>query len=159
MNVRLVGGSVEGVGRLEIKGNLEKWGSVCMDNWSPVNALVVCRQLCGYLYLWFLLLAKWPIRPLSYATEMETMLRRSLRPTHQASALLQIISRTCVAWARKNRSPSARCSRTGTSDVTHAIASASAVLNVPVLGVMSMNSILTSTVRAQLVNYQSLKPY
>ena len=31
-NVRLVGGSVEGVGRLEIKQNLEKWGSVCMDN-------------------------------------------------------------------------------------------------------------------------------
>ena len=48
-NVRLVGGSVDGVGRLEIKQNLEKWGSVCMDNWRPVNSLIVCRELCGYL--------------------------------------------------------------------------------------------------------------
>ena len=48
MNVRLVGGSEEGVGRLEINRKLGKWGSVCMDNWRLVNSLVVCRDLCRY---------------------------------------------------------------------------------------------------------------
>uniref|UniRef100_A0A3P8VUQ4 SRCR domain-containing protein n=1 Tax=Cynoglossus semilaevis TaxID=244447 RepID=A0A3P8VUQ4_CYNSE len=45
--IRLEGGSHHCEGRLEIL-NKNAWGTVCDDDWSRTNALVVCRQLgCG----------------------------------------------------------------------------------------------------------------
>ncbi|KAJ8034690.1 hypothetical protein HOLleu_21636 [Holothuria leucospilota] len=45
-NTRLVNGLSNSSGRIEILFNGE-WGTVCSDNWTIVNAHVVCRQL-GY---------------------------------------------------------------------------------------------------------------
>ena len=47
-NVRLVGGSNQYEGRVEVCIN-DQWGTVCDDSWGTTDATVVCRQL-GYAY-------------------------------------------------------------------------------------------------------------
>ena len=47
--VRLVGGSRENEGRVEVKHEGE-WGVVCNDSWNTPDADVTCRQL-GYRYV------------------------------------------------------------------------------------------------------------
>ncbi|XP_052788301.1 deleted in malignant brain tumors 1 protein-like isoform X2 [Mya arenaria] len=44
INIRLVGGSSQNSGRVEILLN-EQWGSVCRNGFSDTNAVVVCRML------------------------------------------------------------------------------------------------------------------
>ena len=43
-NVRLVGGSNQYEGRVEVCIN-NQWGTVCDDNWGTPDATVVCKQL------------------------------------------------------------------------------------------------------------------
>ena len=43
-DIRLVGGSNEFEGRVEVCNN-SVWNTVCNDNWGAEEAAVVCRQL------------------------------------------------------------------------------------------------------------------
>jgi hypothetical protein len=45
--VRLVNGTRNGEGRLEVFGSGGQWSSVCPDNWVSRSAGVACEELCG----------------------------------------------------------------------------------------------------------------
>lgn len=48
LNIRLSGGRLNGEGRVEVKYE-EKWGTICGDGWSILEAMVVCKSLgLGY---------------------------------------------------------------------------------------------------------------
>ena len=46
--LRLVGGTRNGEGRLEVLGSSGYWSSVCPDGWVTRNAGVTCQELCVY---------------------------------------------------------------------------------------------------------------
>ena len=48
-DVRLVGGTSQYEGRVEVCINNNVWGTVCDNSWGSPDATVVCRQL-GYAY-------------------------------------------------------------------------------------------------------------
>ena len=48
-NIRLVGGSSEYEGRVEVCSRGE-WGTLCNPSWSDAEAAVVCRQL-GFIVI------------------------------------------------------------------------------------------------------------
>ena len=48
-DIRLVGGSDQSEGRVEICIN-DQWGTVCDDRWNSNDANVVCNQL-GYTFM------------------------------------------------------------------------------------------------------------
>ena len=53
VDIRLVGGSVVGEGRVEIR-HAGQWGTVCDDSWSDMSTKVACKQL-GYTVSTYLL--------------------------------------------------------------------------------------------------------
>ena len=50
-NVRLVGGTSQYEGRLEVCVN-KAWGTVCDDSWGSAEAKIVCKQLDPSLGKW-----------------------------------------------------------------------------------------------------------
>lgn len=54
-DIRLVGGSIGGEGRIELCYNNE-WGTVCDDDWDVIEARIVCKQF-GFSGISFILFA------------------------------------------------------------------------------------------------------
>lgn len=51
MDVRLRGGRTRAEGRIEVRIDNGRWGTICSDGWSLLEANVVCRQLgLGYAH-------------------------------------------------------------------------------------------------------------
>lgn len=45
-DVRLIGGSNDAEGKVEVKKPDGTWGAICDDSWGKADAQVVCRMLC-----------------------------------------------------------------------------------------------------------------